>query len=69
MGISDKDKKKTDTNESEDRVRFGVKIMSDGIVVFQDVPSDVVDILKSLYPDDPQTQKAINASKHIKDDQ
>jgi hypothetical protein len=69
MAISDKDKKKDNAIENEDRVRFGVKIMSDGIVVFQDVPSDVVDILKSLYPDDPQTLKAINASKHIKDDQ
>ncbi len=67
MPISENDKKKKNVIENDDRVRFGVKIMSDGIVVFQDVPSDVVDILKSLYPDDPQTKKAINASKHIKD--
>lgn len=69
MSVVDKDKKKDDSNVNEDRVRFGVKIMSDGIVVFQDVPGDVVDILKSLYPDDPQTLKAINASKHIKDEE
>ncbi|MCD6217677.1 hypothetical protein J7L05_07430 [bacterium] len=67
MAISDKEKQKENTIENEDRVRFGVKIMSYGIVVFQDVPSDLFDILKSLYPVDPQTLKAINASKHIKD--
>ncbi len=52
-------------DDSDERVRFGVQIMSDGVVVFQDVPREVIDILKSLYPDDPQTKKAEDALKNI----
>ena len=65
MTDSDKNIRKGNLDESDERVNFDVEIISDGTVIFQDVPREVIDILKSLYPDDPQTKKAVDALKSL----
>lgn len=44
-------------NDHNERISFGVKILSDGKVIFRDVPGEVLDVMKELYPDDPQIKK------------
>lgn len=65
MPDSKEKKQKETSDDSNERVRFEVEISSDGSIVFHDVPREVIDILKSLYPDDPQTKKALDALKDM----
>jgi hypothetical protein len=41
----------TDQSDSE-RIQFKITIMKDGTTIIGDVPSELISILKKIYPDD-----------------
>ena len=50
--MTDEDKNtKSSDSPNDERIQFNVKILPDGTTVYQDVPSEILDALRKLYPD------------------
>ena len=54
-------------NERDERISFGVEILSDGQVIFQDAPGEILEMLKKLYPDDPKIKEVEKVVEEVKE--
>ncbi|MFH1516144.1 MAG: hypothetical protein ABIG42_11885 [bacterium] len=57
MHSKHEERKPANNNPDEERVSFGVKILSDGQVIFQDPPDVVLEVIRKLYPDEPRIKE------------